>query len=148
MKKKGPILIILLLISIIIVILIQLESKINRGTEYESDSKEIINGYKLLSVSAYNRCIGYELEDGSTKVGTYVQGHVYKYCYNSRYIGIQQIKPAKTKKEFNYNTINYYIIDTETDTVFPFSSKEDYDKFIVTNAINDLGNWIDTINYD
>lgn len=145
MKKKV---LILLLIGIVLVISIQLVNKINWVVEYKSDSKEIINGYKLLSVSAYDKCIGYELADGSTKVGTYVKGHVYKYCYNSRYIGIQQIKPVKTKKEFDFTNINYYIIDTETDTIFPFSSKEAYNEFIITNNIKDLDNWIETINYE
>lgn len=145
--KKKRILIILFLIDTLLIFFLLFTDTSWRTTR-GSDSKEIINGYRLISISAYDKSIGYELEDGSTKIGTYVQGHVYKYCYNSRYIGIQQIKPAKRKSEFNYTQINYYIIDTDTDTIFPFTSREAFDEFIITNKINGLSNWIETVTYE
>lgn len=117
--------------------------KKNKG--YVSDSKYIINGYKLISLSAYEKCIGFELDDGSTKIGTYVAGHVYKYCYNSLYIGIQQIKPVKRKEEFDYTLIHYFIIDTGSDIIHSFQSKAEYDNFIIEYKINDLSGWIETL---
>lgn len=109
------------------------------------DSKYIINGYRLISISAYDKCIGFELDDGSTKIGTYVPGHVYQYCYNSLYIGIQQVKPAKRKEELDYTSIKYFIIDTGNDVIHSFQSKTDYDKFIIKYQISNLSDWIETL---
>lgn len=72
-------------------------------------------------------------------------GHVYKYCFNFRYIGIQQVKPAKTKEELDYTSINYFMIDTEIDDIYFFKSKTEYDDFIIKNKIGDLSNWIETL---
>lgn len=113
-------------------------------TYKDQSSKPIINGYKLLTVSAYDKCIGFELDNGSTKIGTYVPGHVYKYCFNSIYIGIQQIKPAKTKDELDYTSVHYIIINTTSDTIYSFRSKSEFDDFIMKYDVSNLSDWIET----
>ena len=143
LKFKKLLYFYLLIFSVLLVFLLLIFP--TNFTYKDQSSKSIINGYKLLTVSAYDKCIGFELDNGSTKIGTYVPGHVYKYCFNSKYIGIQQIKPAKTKEELDYTSINYFIIDTTSDTIYSFKSKSEFNYFIIKYEIVNLSDWIETV---
>ncbi len=108
------------------------------------EDKSIINGYKLRYISASNICIGFVDEDTSMYYETYISPHVYQYCYNDRYIGIKQVKPVLKKEYIETTNPNYYLIDTRKNTLYDFSSIEDYEDFIINNNIIDLCDWITT----
>jgi hypothetical protein len=108
------------------------------------DDELIINGYKLRRVSAYDVCIGYEYEDSSMNTNTFVSGHVYKYCYNDKYIGIQQIKSAAEKEDLVISNPNYYLIDTQKNELHKFNSVQEYEEYVNDNKIIGLCAWITT----
>lgn len=139
LNKKKIILIITIILAGALVIISVLQK-----TSVIDDDKLIINGYKTRRVSAYDVCIGYVYEDSSMNTNTFVSGHVYKYCYNDKYIGIQQIKSAAKKEDLDISNPIYYLIDTQKNELHKFNSAQEYEEYVNDNKITGLFDWITT----
>lgn len=75
---------------------------------------------------------------------TYISPHVYQYCYNDRYIGVQQVKFLTRKEDLDTSNLKYFLIDTQQNELHEFDSAQEYEEYVTDNKITKLCDWITT----
>lgn len=109
---------------------------------------KIPNGYEVWHFSSGDIKLVYE--DGKIVIEKFVLA----FCYNDKYIGVQQI-PLKEndehissweeiQKEYDLSDPEYYIIDSETDSIYGPYTQSEYIKQIEILNICELCEWIKT----
>ena len=91
---------------------------------------------------------GYEMGsiDGNPQIQksrqVYVDGCIISTCYNDRYICAKQVDKVKDSLErVNKENPRYYILDTETESVYGPYSKEEFEEKLEEWNITDLTGW-------
>lgn len=108
---------------------------------------DLPNDYAISRVNVQNIQLNKESDGLYRKV---VDKFIIAFCYNSRYIALQRVPIDNTNTEmFDVEKIyasnpEYYLIDSETDTVYgPLTIKE-YEEQIINLHIENMCEWIST----
>lgn len=110
----------------------------------------IINNHTISFISAHNATISYDGEDFYKYDTSYIEGHIYKYCYNDRYICMQRVKPLEggdpiptSEIPYDLSTIKFLVLDTEKHVLSDeMASEEEYNAYLIKKSITNLCNWI------
>ena len=109
---------------------------------------DLPNQYIIMKINSGDIQVGKLDEQGYEK--RIIDRYVISFCYNSQYIGIQRISvdlpyhDVKTFEDLDQSKVAYYLIDSETDTVWGPLTIDEYNRELETNRIFDMCEWIST----
>ncbi len=77
---------------------------------------------------------------------TVINDYIAYFCYNERYIGIQNasVQTSENMVEIDTSNSDYYLVDAANDEVFGPYTLEEYEAEKQDLNIGEMGGWIDT----
>lgn len=111
------------------------------------------NGYVVMRINAVDIILGQQ--EKTYSVGEVIPRYVAGFSFNKRFVGVKRL-PIEGGMDINYDeamklienydpeSLEYYLVDTETDTVLGPFDAAGYAAACEESGVGDLGDWIET----